>query len=85
MYESKEVVITAKVDKTKALNQMAVVSARTFSVDETSRFAGCMRDPARIVANFAGVTASGDQRNDIIIRGNSPLGEIGRASCRERG
>ncbi|HIA36752.1 MAG TPA: TonB-dependent receptor, partial [Flavobacteriales bacterium] len=78
VFESQEVVITASVDKTKALNQMAVVSARTFSVDETSRFAGSFRDPARIVANFAGVTASGDQRNDIIIRGNSPLGVLWR-------
>jgi len=78
VFQSQEVVITAKVDKAKALNQMAVVSARTFSVDETSRFAGSFRDPARLAANFAGVTASGDQRNDIIIRGNSPLGVLWR-------
>ena len=32
--EQKEVVITAKVDKTKALNEMTMVSARTFSVEE---------------------------------------------------
>ncbi|NJO88608.1 MAG: hypothetical protein HC831_06305 [Chloroflexia bacterium] len=27
-----------------------------------------------MAANYAGVMAVGDQRNDIIIRGNSPLG-----------
>src|SRR5436190_11154472 len=35
--EQKEVVITAKVDKTKALNEMTMVSARTFSVEETQK------------------------------------------------
>jgi outer membrane receptor protein involved in Fe transport len=45
-----------------------------FSVDETNRYAGSLNDPARMAQNFAGVQANGDTRNDIIIRGNSPLG-----------
>ncbi len=68
-----EVIIRAnRKDKTK--NEMATVSARSFTVEETERYAGSLLDPARMAANFAGVMAAGDQRNDIIIRGNSPLG-----------
>ena len=68
----KEVAIVATVDKEKPLNEMAMNSARTFSLDEASRFAGAAFDPARMVTNFAGVQSSGDTRNDIIVRGNSP-------------
>jgi hypothetical protein len=53
---------------------MATVSIRSFSVDETFRFPGSYNDPARMVANFAGVTSGVDNRNDIIVRGNSPAG-----------
>lgn len=73
-----EVVVRAKVDKVKPLNEMALVSARTFSVEETERFAGSIGDPARMVSNYAGVTSANDSRNDIIIRGNSPTGVLWR-------
>ncbi len=69
-----EVVVKAYGRKGKPLNEMAKVSARSFSVEETERYAGTWFDPARMAANYAGVMAAGDQRNDIIIRGNSPLG-----------
>ncbi|MCF6366170.1 MAG: TonB-dependent receptor [Bacteroidales bacterium] len=68
-----EVIVTAN-RKDKASNEMATVSARSFTVEETERYAGTWLDPARMAANYAGVMAVGDQRNDIIIRGNSPLG-----------
>ena len=55
-------------------NQMVTVSAKTFFVDDTKRFAGSRNDPARMAANFAGVVGNNDARNDIVIRGNSPLG-----------
>ena len=38
------VVVTAKYDKTKTLNEMATVSARSFSVEETSRYAAAFYD-----------------------------------------
>jgi len=60
--------------KGEMLNKMASVSARSFSVDETERYAGSLGDPARMAANYAGVSRAGDDRNDIIIRGNSPTG-----------
>jgi len=77
-YGLDEVAVTAEIQKENALNEMAYVSARTFSVEETERYAGSLGDPARMVANFAGVMTQNDSRNDIIIRGNSPLGVLWR-------
>ena len=62
----------------KVNNDMALVSARVFSVEETERYAGSRGDPARMVSNFAGVGGADDSRNDIVIRGNSPLGVVYR-------
>lgn len=76
--ELAEFVVSNGVQKEKALNEMALVSARTFSTEETERFAGSLGDPARMVANYAGVMAGNDSRNDIVIRGNSPLGVLWR-------
>jgi hypothetical protein len=73
-----EVVITHSADKTTSLNRMATVSARGFTVEETERYAGSRNDPARMAANFAGVVGVDDSRNDIIIRGNSPMGLLWR-------
>jgi len=64
--------------KGETLNKMATVSARSFSVEETERYAGSLGDPARMAANYAGVSRAGDDRNDIIIRGNSPTGLLWR-------
>ncbi len=69
-----EVEIKAGYRKNESINKMATVSVRSFSVDETFRFAGSYNDPARMAANFAGVTSGIDNRNDIIVRGNSPTG-----------
>ncbi len=69
----KEVVIRSS-DKAVTINKLATVSARTFSMEEVNRYAGGRSDPARLVANFAGVSAPDDSRNDIVIRGNSPVG-----------
>ncbi|WP_306643278.1 TonB-dependent receptor [Sanyastnella coralliicola] len=66
--------ITAKESPTEVSNDMATVSSRTFSVEETSRYAGSFNDPARMVAGFAGVTSDPEGNNDIVVRGNSPKG-----------
>lgn len=76
--ELHDVVVKANSSKIKPLNEMALISTRSFSVEETERFAGSLGDPARMVANFAGVIVNNDTRNDIIIRGNSPLGLLWR-------
>jgi len=72
-----EVVVTAS-KKGEVRNEMGVVSARTFTVEETNRYAGSRSDPARMASNFAGVQGSDDSRNDIVIRGNSPMGLLWR-------
>jgi CarboxypepD_reg-like domain len=66
------VVVTVDKNKGEALNDMAILSARSISPEETSRYAGGFNDPSRIVSNFAGVTNTQDGSNDIIVRGNSP-------------
>lgn len=70
----KEVEIKADYRKDKPINPMAMVSARSFTLEETNRYAGSYGDPGRMAANYAGVASSRDNRNDIIIRGNSPIG-----------
>ena len=76
--QGEEIVITAEIDKTKTNNKMATVSSRVFSTEEANRYAGSRGDPARMAANFAGVSGANDSRNDIIVRGNSPLGVLWR-------
>lgn len=71
-----EIVVTAAVEKDKAQNELATLSARTFSVEEVTRYSGGRSDVARLAANFAGVSTSNDSRNDIVIRGNSPSGVL---------
>lgn len=69
-----EVVIKAQSRKDKPMNPMASISAKSFTVEETRRYAGGLDDPARMVSAFAGVTVGNLQDNAIIIRGNSPKG-----------
>jgi hypothetical protein len=72
-----EIVVTAR-KKGEVLNEMAVLSSQQFSVEETNRYPGSRMDPARMASNFAGVQGSDDSRNDIVVRGNSPLGVVYR-------
>ncbi|HCM75809.1 MAG TPA: TonB-dependent receptor, partial [Cytophagales bacterium] len=76
--QMEEIVITPDVEKNKPLNDMAVVSARTFSVEETRKFAASVNDPARMVSSYAGVVTPDDGNNAISIRGNSPYGLLWR-------
>ena len=77
-YATKTVEIVAEKDKTKANNEMTSISARSFNSEETNRYAGTRGDPSKMVANYAGVSSGNDARNDIIVRGNSPLGVLWR-------
>ncbi|TAD88363.1 MAG: carboxypeptidase-like regulatory domain-containing protein, partial [Bacteroidetes bacterium] len=72
-----EVTLVAQQEKDRPMNDMATVSARTFSVEETSRYAASFADPARVAQSFAGV-ASAEGNNDIVVRGNSPTGLLWR-------
>ena len=73
-----EVVIKAYVNKDKPLNPMASISSRSFSVEETRRYAGGLDDPSRMASSFAGVTTTHMGDNSIIVRGNAPKGVLWR-------
>ncbi len=70
-----EVVVSKKKEH---INDMALISTKTFDVQETERYAGSRSDPARMASNFAGTQGGDDSRNDIIVRGNSPQGVLWR-------
>lgn len=75
--QMEEVVIVAK-KSGEPINEMAVISAREFSVYETEKYAGSRGDPARMAKSYPGVLSSDDSRNDIVVRGNTPLGVLWR-------
>lgn len=66
--------ITSDEDKSRLANEMAITSARGFTVEETRRYAGSFNDPARMVSAYAGVDTDPAGDNFIIVRGNSPKG-----------
>jgi hypothetical protein len=72
-----EIEVTAS-KKNETNNELTSVSGRSFSMEEVNRYAGGRSDPARLAANFAGVSSPDDSRNDIVIRGNSPTGVLWR-------
>jgi hypothetical protein len=73
-----EVVVKAQRERQQALNEMSTVSARSFSVNETQRFAAALNDPARMAQSYAGVISGGDNSNALSIRGNGPNGLLWR-------
>jgi len=78
VFQMNEIVVTAEVAKDKTVNDMAAISARSFNLEEVTRFSGGRNDVARLAGNFAGVAVADDSRNDIVIRGNSPTGVLWR-------
>lgn len=67
-----EVSVKANREDGEALNDMAMISVRSISPEETKRFSAGYDDPSHIITNFAGVNSSQSGNNDIIVRGNSP-------------
>ncbi len=79
LVQMQEVVISAsEQDKGQPINEMALLSARSVSVDETKRYAASVNDPARAALSYAGVSSTDDGSNNIVIRGNSPRGLLWR-------
>ncbi|MBO6516367.1 MAG: TonB-dependent receptor [Bacteroidia bacterium] len=70
--------LTVKKSKARSHNAMVSVSSRSFDAEEAERYPGSRQDPARMAQNYAGVAGTDDQRNDIVVRGNSPLGLLWR-------
>lgn len=69
-----EIVVTATNIGSQPLNEMAMISGRSFTVEETKRFPISVGDPMRLASSFAGVMGTDDGSNEIVIRGNSPRG-----------
>ncbi len=76
--QMEEIVVTAESEKGKPNNELAFISARSFTVEETKRYAASINDPARMALSFAGVASNDDGSNNIVIRGNSPRGVLWR-------
>ena len=66
-----EVVVTNVINKEQSSNKMALTGGRLLSMEEASRYAGGMDDPARLVSSFAGVSPSMGN-NGISVHGNAP-------------
>ena len=67
-----EIVIKAENERGQPINELATVSARSFTVEDAKNYAASVNDPSRAALSFAGVTTGDDENNEIIIRGNSP-------------
>lgn len=72
--QASEIEVTADIKKGRLLNDLSFVSSRSFSVEETQKYAAAFNDPARMALAFPGVVQAGDIKNDLSIRGNSPNG-----------
>ncbi len=66
-----EVIVKAPRNPKQPVNRSSVVSTRSFTPEETNRYAASVNDPSRMALSFPGVQPTRDARSDIIIRGNS--------------
>ena len=73
-----EIVVSSMTLGNEPLNELAVVSGRSFTEEETRRYAASVGDPARLVTAYAGVVQGDDGTNEIIVRGNSSRGLLWR-------
>ena len=78
VHTNTDVIVKASSKKNKPLNDMSLVSARAFTVEETQKYPAAINDPLRMATNFAGVASLDDGLNQIVIRGNSPTGLLWR-------
>jgi len=72
-----EIVIASR-QKGEIINDIVTASASTLETSEIVRFSGTLGDVSRMAQNFAGVSGASDDRNDIIVRGNSPSSVLWR-------
>lgn len=76
--KSQEIVVSSVKDISIATNDLIVTSVTNLRPEAINRYAGSRQDPSRIAATTAGVASDDNRRNDIIVRGNSPLGVLWR-------
>jgi hypothetical protein len=75
---SRRTLSEVSVQKRSNTNDAAVNSVKNFSTEETQRFAASFNDPARMALSLAGVNATNDASNEIVVRGNSSRGILWR-------
>ncbi|MBK6976658.1 MAG: TonB-dependent receptor [Cytophagaceae bacterium] len=74
-----EVVISASKNAYEPLNELSVVSTRSFTAEETERMPAGINDPGRVALSYPGVQkGQDDSENQIVVRGNSPIGILWR-------
>ena len=74
-----EVVISANKNAFEPLNELSVVSTRSFTAEETERMPAGINDPGRVALSYPGVQRGPDDtENQIVVRGNSPIGILWR-------
>lgn len=69
--------VKAYAKKDQSTNSLAMISARQLTMEEASRYAGGIDDPARLASSFAGVAGTLSS-NAIVVRGNAPKGLLWR-------
>lgn len=75
----KETVVSGTHNAFEPLNELSVVSTRSFTVDETERIAAAVNDPGRAALSYPGVQkGEDDTENQIVVRGNAPTGVLWR-------
>lgn len=74
-YQLEEVTLTPPREKGRPRSELSTVSAISFEIEETRKFAGGLDDPTRLAASFAGVVDNGlISDNFMSVRANSPRG-----------
>ncbi|MDP5172188.1 MAG: carboxypeptidase-like regulatory domain-containing protein, partial [Bacteroidia bacterium] len=76
-YDLDEVVVSAY-KATEAVNEFQVASVRRLDPEELQYHAATGNDPSRLVQSLPGVQPGNDNRNEVVIRGNSPAGVLWR-------
>jgi CarboxypepD_reg-like domain len=77
--EMNTVIVSSSHNTNAPLNELSVVSSRSFSVEETERIPAGVNDPGRMALSFSGVQqGKDDSENEILIRGNSSFGLLWR-------
>ncbi|UKJ07683.1 TonB-dependent receptor [Solitalea lacus] len=67
-----------KDNRMSSMGEATPLSSHEFNVQEVNKFAGSLGDPVRMITNNPGVVGLEDKRNDISVRGNSPMGLLWR-------
>ncbi len=70
--------VSAYKEISRAKNDLIVNSVTLLRPEAINRYAGSRNDPSKTAATSAGAASNNSLRNDIIIRGNSPLGVLWR-------